>query len=82
MEASPQHTLDSLKPGRSAVVRGVEGEDSVAGRLRDLGFWPGTAVEVVRYALFGGPAVYRLRGYRIALRRTEAARIVVTSRPE
>ncbi len=82
MEATPQHTLDLVRAGASAVVRGVEGEDALAGRLRDLGFWPGTAVEVVRQALFGGPVEYRLRGYRIALRRNEAARIVVTSRAE
>lgn len=48
-------------------------EDAVAERLRDLGFWPGTKVDVVCSAPFGGAAVYRLRGFRVALRSEEAA---------
>lgn len=67
--------LSDLPAGSEGFVTGVEGDDPVAQRLSDLGFWPGTPVEVVRRAPFGGPSQYRMRGYRLALRRDEAARI-------
>ena len=52
-------------------------QDTIADRLGDLGFWPGTQVEVVCSAPFGGAAVYRLRGFQVALRHEEAARVRV-----
>ena len=82
MEAIVQRTLDSLAAGAAASVLRVEGEDVLAERLRDLGFWPGTPVVAVRRGLFGGPIQYHLRGFRIALRRNEAARVLVTPRSE
>ena len=66
--------------GRVTVVldrAGVTGEDGPSQRLRDLGFWPGVEIEVILRAPFGDPTVYRLQGYRIALRRDEAARVEV-----
>ena len=77
MSPSQQLCLDSVPVGGSARVLGIRGQDVLAQRLQDLGFWPGTAVEVVCSAPFGGPVVYRLRGYRLALRRDEAARVQV-----
>jgi len=70
-------TLDSLAPGRTALVLDVVGEDRLSKRLSDLGFWSGTRIEVIRRAPFGDPTQYRLQGYRIALRRAEAQRVVV-----
>ncbi|MCS6913802.1 MAG: FeoA family protein [Myxococcales bacterium] len=70
-------TLDCLPPGAVASVVRVEGEDQIARRLGDLGFWAGTLVEVVRRAPLGDPTQYGLRGYRLALRRVEARRVVV-----
>ncbi len=67
--------LSELPPGSEGYVEGVVGEDPLAQRLWDMGFWPGTPVEVLRRAPFGGPGQYRMRGYRLALRRDEAARI-------
>lgn len=70
-------TLDRLQPGESGEVRGVDGQDPLARRLADLGLWPGTAVEVIRRAPLGDPTQYRLRGFRLALRRDEAQRVRV-----
>ena len=69
--------LSDLPTGSEGIVSGVEGDDPMAQRLWDLGFWPGTPVQVVRRAPFGGPTQYRMRGYRLALRRDEAARVRV-----
>ena len=74
-------TVDRLKPGASASVVRIEGDDAIARRLNDLGFWPGTLVELVRKAPFGDPLELALRGYRLALRKREAARIVVEVDP-
>ena len=77
MSPSQQICLDGVPVGGLTTVVGVEGGDALARRLVDLGFWPGTEVEVVRSAPFGGPVLYRLHGYRLALRRDEAARVQV-----
>jgi ferrous iron transport protein A len=70
--------LDTHNPGVTVRVAEIAGEDDLARRLFDLGFWPGTEVEVVRRAPFGDPTEYRLRGFRVALRQGEAARVLVT----
>lgn len=70
-------TLDRLQTGATASVLRIEGDDAIARRLNDLGFWPGTPVALVRKAPLGDPLEYALRGYRLALRRKEAQRIVV-----
>ena len=82
MKPIPTQTLESLPLGVDVRVLRVEGEDAIARRLGDLGFWPGVVVSVQRRALFGGPLACLLQGYRLALRRAEAARVVVTSQAE
>jgi ferrous iron transport protein A len=72
-----EFTLDQINPGAFITVVRVDGDDVVARRLDDLGFWAGTTVEVVRRAPFGDPTQYAFRGYRLALRRAEARRVIV-----
>lgn len=69
--------LDRMKPGEAGRVEGLLAEEPLATRLADLGFCPGTIVQVVRRAPLGDPTLYELRGYRIALRRSEASLIHV-----
>jgi len=69
--------LSSLPPGRRAVVVAVDADTPIGARLLDLGFVPDTPVRVLRRAPLGDPVVYELRGVRLALRRSEAARIDV-----
>lgn len=78
MTPRAQWTLDQIAPGASARVTAVDGDDVLARRLVAMGFWPGTRVEVIRRAPFGDPTQYAVRGYRLALRRQEAARVVVS----
>ncbi len=72
-----EETLDCFEPGDVVEVVAVTGEDAVARRLVDLGFWAGSQVTVGRRAPLADPTVYRLCGYRLALRRVEAMRVVV-----
>lgn len=73
--------LSELKKGASAVVREVEethASDPIARRLRELGFVGGEPVRVVAHGPFGGDPLLVQIGYtRFALRRAEAARVLL-----
>jgi ferrous iron transport protein A len=74
--------LADLRRGSTAVVSAVEPRgpgDRVAMRLEDLGFVPGEVLRVVSLGPIGGdPMVVQVGFTRFALRRGEAARILVT----
>lgn len=73
--------LSELKKGQSAVVRQVEDahpDDAVARRLRELGFVTGEPVRVVATGPIGrDPILVQIGFTRFALRRPEAARVVL-----
>ncbi len=73
--------LCDLPYGQSATVESVQplGEaDSIAGRLRDLGFVAGEVVRIVARGPIGAdPLLIQIGFTRFALRRTEAARVLV-----
>jgi len=71
-------TLDCSQRDLTYVVVGVDGDDALAQRLDAAGVWPGVRVQKIGKAPFGDPLLFRLHGYRLALRRAEAARIRVT----
>ena len=71
--------LAGLKPGQHARVLGLTPACRGAERRRllDLGFVPGTSVEVEMVSPGGDPTAYRVRGAVIALRREQAGLIRV-----
>jgi ferrous iron transport protein A len=58
-------------------VISVDDSTPAGRRLGDLGFLQGTEVRAVRRAPLGDPVVYELRGFRVCLRRVDAARVAV-----
>lgn len=80
MHATPglDSTLADLPRILVGRVVGVDGSDSTAVRLVELGFSPGTEVRFERRAPFGGPMVVSLRGYQLCLRNPEARRVRIT----
>ncbi len=72
-------TLSDLQPGESAIISDICCRGKLGERLLEMGLTPGTQVEVVRHAPFGGPIEVRVRGYLLLLRRCEAANILVES---
>lgn len=70
-------SLEQLAIGGSARVVDVTGGDATALRLIEMGLTPGVRVRVVGSAPLGGPLEIELRGYRLSIRRREAARIAV-----
>lgn len=69
--------LADLEDGQSAVVREVTERGSISRRLMDLGFLPGTEVKILTHAPMGDPINFFVRGYRIGLRKSEAAIIKI-----
>ncbi len=65
--------LADLIPGDRAEVRSVRGRGAMRRRLLDLGFVPGTVVELELTAPFGGLRAYRLRSSVFALREAESS---------
>ena len=71
-------TLLSLPVGRSGRVTAVNGSGRVTRRLMEMGVIPGVPVQVVKAAPFGDPIEIRVRGYSLAVRRSEAEAVEVT----
>lgn len=74
-----QHKLSELVHGERGVIVTVNAESSLRQRLLDMGFTPGTEIECKRYAPLRDPVEYKLKGYLISLRRTEADLVIVES---
>ncbi|MDR3602776.1 MAG: FeoA family protein [Desulfosporosinus sp.] len=70
--------LGDLKPGERACVEQIEGGGALRRRMMDMGIVPGVELEVVRRAPWGGPLQVRLKGYYLAMRRGECAKIKVS----
>lgn len=68
-----------LPVGVEARVTSVNGSSAVARRLMEMGVVPGAPVRVIKTAPLGDPLEIRVRGYHLALRRTEAQTITVTA---
>lgn len=71
-------TLNELRIGQRATIEDVAGDDAVAIRLMEMGFTEGEQIEFLGAAPLGDPLEFSVRGYRISLRRSEAARVVIT----
>lgn len=72
-------SLAEVVIGSSARIAEVAGGDPTALRLLEMGLTPGVNVRVVGAAPWGGPLELEVRGYRLSIRRHEAARIAIAS---
>ncbi len=70
-------TLTNLPIGQIANISAVNGDGRLMRRLKEMGVIPGASVKVVRTAPFGDPIEVRVRGYSLAMRRSEADSIDV-----
>lgn len=77
-QSSSAHPLSELQPGDQAVIERTEGTVPVIRRrLLEMGLTHGTHIEVIRFAPLGDPIEISVRGYRLSLRKDEAAFILV-----
>jgi len=71
--------LTELELGEHARVAKINGSDQISQRLLEMGLTPGVEVSVIGVAPMGDPIELELRGYRLGVRRSEAARVEVES---
>ena len=74
--------LSELKTGERGVVVRVNGHGSFRKRILEMGFINGNVVNVVMNAPLKDPIEYEVIGYKISLRREEAAMIEVIGESE
>jgi len=72
-------TLSELSIGQAGQVLAVNGTGGIIRRLMEMGVVPGVGVKVIKTAPFGDPMEIRVRGYSLAMRRSEADAIEVIS---
>ena len=70
-------TLDKLVPGESGKIIKVSGSGAIRRRLLDMGLTTGAVIDMVKLSPLGDPVEYRLRGYHLSLRKSEAKTIEV-----
>lgn len=69
--------LSDLRTGESAVIVKVLGHGGFRRRILEMGFVRGQRVEAILNAPLRDPIKYRLMGYEVSLRRSEAAMVEV-----
>lgn len=70
-------SLDRIEENRKARVIHIQGGWGIRGRLSDMGVHPGDILTVRRYGALGGPILIEVHGFRVALGRGIASRILV-----
>jgi ferrous iron transport protein A len=70
-------TLNRVPPKSRCRVLDVHGADGIGQRLMEMGLIEGSLLEVVRFAPLGDPMEIRVGGYRLLLRKADAAQVEV-----
>jgi len=70
-------TLTNLPIGAKGKVLSVNGNNQITKRLMEMGVVPGVFLRVIKSAPFGDPIEIRVRGYHLAMRKSEAETIEV-----
>jgi ferrous iron transport protein A len=73
--------LNELAVGDQARVRRIAGTDEISTRLLEMGLTPGATLAILGTAPWGDPIELELRGYRLSVRKSEAARVEVEAVP-
>jgi len=72
-------TLADLNLGQRARVSKVVGDDDLSLRLLEMGLTPDVEVVLLGRAPLGDPLDFEVRGYRLSLRRQEAALVEINA---
>ena len=74
--------LSELHTGERGVIVKVSGHGGFRKRIVEMGFIKGKTVKVILNAPLSDPIEYELMGYKISLRREEAALVEIISESE
>lgn len=80
INGGPIMYASNLRKGQKAVIRKVDVGHSSAPRLIEMGFTPGSEIEVIGSSPFGDPLLMRLRGYIVTARKKDLAAIEVNGK--
>lgn len=69
-------TLADLKPGQWGIVTGFS-DDSLSVKLMEMGCLPGIKITLQNKAPLGDPLGFQVAGYTLALRKKEAATVLI-----
>ncbi len=72
-------TLNLLGQGDSATIISIGATGALRRRFAEMGLVRGETIRAVRIAPMGDPVMYSIKGYRLAMRREEAAQIHIES---
>jgi Fe2+ transport system protein FeoA len=68
--------LSELKKGERATIKGYI-DDELYLKMMEMGFIIGEEIEVVESAFFNDPIAYKVCGYIVSLRKSEAETILI-----
>jgi len=72
--------LDEMPSGAPPTrILGLTGDPFLRERIAEMGLTPGQEVRVLRRAPLGGPLEVSVRGFSLAVRRDEAAAVLVVA---
>jgi len=71
--------LAQLSTGEQGVIKTIDPNSPVSVRLLEMGLTPGCSIKMLGSAPLGDPLEFEVRGYRLSLRREEAALIELQS---
>jgi Fe2+ transport system protein FeoA len=69
--------LEEFKPGEKGMVEKLTVLGPLRRRLLDMGITPGTEITFKKVAPLGDPIEIMLRGYVLAIRKSEAAAVLM-----
>ncbi len=70
-------TLNLIGQGNSARIVSIGATGALRRRFAEMGLVRGETIHAVKVAPLGDPVMYSIKGYRLAMRREEAAQIHV-----
>lgn len=71
--------LAELGIGESGRILRLEGSGGLRHRLLEMGLTAGAIVRLIRRAPLGDPLELQIRGYRLSVRKSEAATVIIES---
>ncbi len=69
--------LDEMERGERGKVIEISSCGSLRSRIMDMGIVRGAEIEMVRRAPLGDPLEFLLKGYKLTLRKVEAANVLL-----
>jgi ferrous iron transport protein A len=71
-------TAADMVSGEKGIISGIDQSHPSSRRILEIGFTPGQEIELINKSIFNDPLAFALRGTLIAIRKNEAACIILS----